>query len=121
MNAKTRIKVDRDLLVARIRANQVVTDAAYAEALAAYTKAEKAYPKRVADYLADLGRKVRAGEVTPSDALSDSWHGYAYDHKPKAPRKPDKPRDVTLAIAQLEMASDMAITITTEDFARYMA
>ena len=120
MNAKTRIKVSRDALVAKIKANDAAAQAEFVADTAAYEKAAKAYVFAVADFLKATAVKVRSGEVAAKDVFSSSYHGYLYDNQPDRPDKPRTPSDRSVAIAQLEMSTEEAITITAEDFSRYM-
>ena len=120
MNAKTRIKVSRDALVAKIKTNDAAAQAAFAADTAAYEKASKAYVFAVADFLKATAVKVRGGEVSAKDVFSSGYHGYLYDNQPERPDKPRTPTDSSLAVAQLEMSTEEAVTITAEDFSRYM-
>lgn len=121
MNARTRIKVDRDALVAKIKANSAASQAVYDVELAAFTVAESDYRSTVVDFLIVTAAKVRSGELTASELFSYGWRGGYLSEAPEAPTKPKAPADVSLAVAQLEMSTDASITITSEDFARYMA
>ena len=115
---KTRIKVNRALLIEKIREREAQAKADYRAALAEYEKDSKAYPKAVADYLSGLSKRVRSGELEPGEALRTTWG--RDDDAPSAPRKPSSPRDYSQVISQLEIAAEDTITITGEDFAQYM-
>lgn len=119
MNSKTKIKVNRLGLIESIKARREEAQAEYEKAQAQFEKDVKSYPKRVADALASVARKVRSGELAVDDAFS---FGYRLKSTllPDAPHKPSAPRNLDLAIKQLEIASDHTVLISGEDFAAYM-
>lgn len=119
MNSKTRIKVDRDALIERLKTRQSEEDEAYRVSLEQYRKDKAAYPRALAAALTDVAKQIRAGDLAPSK-LTDRYGGWRTSLLPAEPVKPSKPRGNALAIAQLEMAVDDAILISGEDFAAYM-
>lgn len=114
--ARTRIKVDRERLIEKIRERKSEADEQYAADLAAFKAAQRVYPKEVAAFLSSLAAGVRAGTIEPSDALY-RWRSDV----PTAPRSPSPVSEhYAEAIAQLDMGADDTVTITGDDFARYL-
>lgn len=111
MNPKTRIKVQRGLLIEAIRARKEAVVAENAKAREKHALEAAQYAERVETYLRRLIERVREGETISS-----------YDIKlPQQPYLKETSTDsYDRAIQQLEMAAEDVITITAEDFAAYV-
>lgn len=118
INPRTKIKVERDLLIAAIEAK-------HAEEVGLYAAAYAMYPREVREYNAAYVKAAKAAltaaQSSPDPLNYYSIQGLVHDMEAiPAPFKPIAPRDITRVVKQLRMASDEVIIISVEDFEQYL-
>jgi len=121
MNPKTKIRVSRTKLIAAIKKKKNEHEALIEKELFKYETTSSAYRDKLARALDKAAVDARAGKL-------DKWDPYYFSSNYNVPSAPCKPSSNTThfdrALAQLEMGLEMGldeeISITVEDFARYV-
>jgi len=118
VNAKTKIKVNRERLIQAITDRRDAEQIDYENAVEEYEQALTDWPNALATALSDLATRVHSGAIAPGD-LYDRYGDWKHS-LPTRPAKPSRPKNRQLAISQLTLSDDETILISGEDFAAYI-
>lgn len=117
MNPKTKIKVNRLQLIEAIREDQTKSKANYDRRKAEREADLLEYPAKVAEWLRKKADKI---QKTKGNKINLSCYRF-FDDAPVAPHVVGTPNtDHGLALKQLGMSTEDTISISVEDFARYL-
>lgn len=115
-NAPLKVRVKTAQLLAAVKACKDADDKAYARAKDAYPAKREAYRAAVIKELRECADKIEKGGKVPCERYGSPGLRF----KAEAPKEYARDSSITRTIKTLEMAADESITISADDYARYL-
>lgn len=120
MNPRTKIKVDRRLLMDAVEAKRVEEQSAHDAAFAEFRVNAKALLKAEGDRLV-AEAKEQAAKLKAFNPETDDVYEFDLPYSLRQKFKfPDAPKGAERALAQLRMSTEDTISLSVEDFERYL-